>query len=287
MDWLNTMKNAIQYMEDRLDGEIDVEEAARAACSSKFHFQRMFHMLTGVTIAEYVRRRRLTLAAQDLNSSSTKVIDVALKYGYDSPESFAKAFQKLHGITPSSAREPGVKLKAYPRLSFHIALIGAKDMNYKIVDKEEFEVIGKLIRVSCRDGENLRIIPQFWKESHEQGLIRQMEELSDMSDSYGICMDFDSTQEEMSYMIAIDRIEGALPTDWVEKVIPTATWAVFESVGAMPNAIQDVWQRIYSEWFPSMGYEHAGGPELEVYPAEDASDDNYRCEVWIPIKKKS
>jgi AraC family transcriptional regulator len=286
VDWLDSMKKAIQYLEDRLDAEIDMEEAARVACSSKFHYQRMFHMLTGVTVAEYVRRRRLTLAAQDLASSSTKVIDVALKYGYDSPESFAKAFQKVHGITPSSARELGVMLKAYPRLSFHIALIGDKDMNYRIVEKEAFQVVGKLIRVSCRDGENQRRISQFWKESHEQGFIRQLEELSNNADNFGICMDFDSAKEELSYMIAIERIEGSLPADWVDKVIPAATWAVFESVGAMPNAIQNVWKQIYTEWFPSMGYEHAGGPELEVYPAEDAYDDSYRCEVWIPIKKK-
>ena len=124
MEWLDWMRNSIAYLEDHLEEKFDINEVAKAACSSKFHFQRMFQMLTGITVAEYVRRRRLTLAAQELAMTKTKVLDIALKYGYETPESFAKAFLKIHGITPSAARKSGSMLKSYPRMSFHISLTG-------------------------------------------------------------------------------------------------------------------------------------------------------------------
>jgi AraC family transcriptional regulator len=286
MEWLDAMRNAIRYIEDHLDSDFDMDEEARAARSSKYHFQRMFHMLTGVTVAEYVRRRRMTLAAQELALSKVKIIDIALKYGYESPEAFTKVFVKLHGFTPSAAREAGVKLKAYPRLSFHISMIGDQDMNYAMVEKESYPVVGKAIRVSCKNGENSREIPKFWQQSHETGLVDRLDNLNDEVETIGICMDFDEVKEELTYMIAVRNTDDHIPDGLEERVIPAATWAVFESIGPMPDAIQKVWKRIYSEWFPASAYEHAGGPELEVYPIADASDENYRCQVWIPVVKK-
>jgi AraC family transcriptional regulator len=160
LDWLTRMKNALDLIEMKLVEPLDIEEIAKAAYTSPFHFQRMFHMLTGMTLAEYIRKRKFTLAAQELATSTSKVLDIALKYGYDSPESFSKAFRKIHGITPSSARDPGVLLKAFPRISFHLTLKGDKDMDYRIVEKESFVIIGKSIQVSCKDGENFRQIPE-------------------------------------------------------------------------------------------------------------------------------
>ncbi len=143
MEWLDRMTAALNYMEDHMADCLDVADIAKAAYSSPFHFQRMFHMLTGVTVAEYIRKRRLTFAAQELVSSNARVLDVALKYGYDKPESFAKAFRKVHGISPSQARGSGASLKTFPRLSFHITLKGDKDMDYRIADKPAFKVVGK------------------------------------------------------------------------------------------------------------------------------------------------
>lgn len=120
MDWFERMNGAMSYIEDHLASEIDYEEAARIACCSSYHFQRMFSFITDVTLSEYIRRRRLTLAAFELQKGSGRVIDVALKYGYDSPNSFTRAFQSLHGVTPSLARDEGVQLKAYPRMSFQL-----------------------------------------------------------------------------------------------------------------------------------------------------------------------
>ena len=285
MESLQRMINSIEYIEEHITEQLDIGEIARNAYASTFHFQRMFHMLTGVTVTEYIRRRRMTLAAQELASSNCKVIDIALKYGYDTPESFAKAFRRMHGIAPSSARESGQRLIAYPRLSFQIYMKGDQEMNYSIMEKESFKVIGRGIRVSTVDGENLREIPLFWKEVNESGVSEQLRSMSADPLMFGICMDFSPNQEEFTYFIGVKPQHGEDPGTFIETEIPASTWAVFESVGAMPNAIQNVWKRIFSEWFPATAYEHAEGPELEVYPAGNPYDGQYRCEVWIPIIK--
>ncbi|WP_379132996.1 effector binding domain-containing protein [Paenibacillus sp. sgz500958] len=286
MEWLIRMKDALDYMEEKMDDTLRVEDIAKIACSSPFHFQRMFHMLTGVTVADYIRRRRLTLAAQELAISSTKVLDVALKYGYDSPESFAKAFRKAHGINPSAARGQGAQLKAYPRLSFHLSLKGDQEMDYTIIERDSFTVIGKSKEVSCKDGENFRLIPEFWQEANEDGTSDKLIEMGSTMDILGICMTMDHTHELLSYWIAVEGGESTDSSGYETAVIPAATWAVFTSVGPMPHAIQNVWQRIYQEWFPGTGYEHTGGPDFELYPPGDPAGEDYRCEVWIPVKKK-
>ena len=287
MESLNKMMDAINYMEMKMEEKLDIKDIANVACSSIFHFQRMFHMLTGFTVAEYVRNRKLTLAAQELAiSSNIRVIDVALKYGYDSPESFAKAFRKAHGITPSAARHPGANLKAFPCISFHLSLKGDKDMDYKIVQKEAFRVIGKAFKVSTREGENLKKIPEFWIECKSNGTCERICSIDNRQNMLGICMDFESDKEQFSYMIAIEDVNKSKDTGFETREIPAATWAVFTSIGPMPHALQKVWERIFQEWFPSTGFEHADAPELEVYLPGDPSSQDYKCEVWIPIVKK-
>jgi AraC family transcriptional regulator len=291
LEWLTRMSGSMNYIEEHLADEIDVNEAARIAFSSPFHFQRMFHMLTGVTVAEYVRKRRLTLAAQELVTTKEKIIDIALKYGYDTPESFARAFRKVHGINPSAAREPGANLKVNPRLSFQISLKGDQEMNYQIVEKPAFKVMGKGIRVSTENGENIKRIPQFWRQCYEDGYSARLEKMASPKGAtgeskLGVCLEFEPELKEFTYFIGVELTQGAPPDDLTEKTIPAATWAIFESIGPMPHAIQNLNQRIYSEWFPSTGYQHAGGIDMEVYPPGDADDENYRCEVWIPITKK-
>ncbi|WP_195573866.1 AraC family transcriptional regulator [Paenibacillus sp. 1001270B_150601_E10] len=288
MEWLNRMTNAIQYIEEHIDGELKSEDIAKIACSSTFHFQRMFLMLTDMTLAEYIRKRRLTLAAQELAMTDARVLDIALKYGYDSPESFAKAFRKAHGITPSAARQPGATLKAFPRLSFHFSLRGDQDMDYRIEQKEAFSVLGKKLRVTSIDGENLKAIPAFWNEMNSNGMSDRLCELSPESSMYGICMHMDMDTRFFDYMIAVDTpaacADELKPFDTEE--IPAATWAIFTSVGPMPDAVQKTWQRVFQEWLPATGYEHTGGPELEVYLPGDPAAADYRCEVWIPVMKK-
>ncbi|WP_299744722.1 AraC family transcriptional regulator [uncultured Rossellomorea sp.] len=285
MEMLNRMNDCLQYIEDNLDGEIETDELARLSLSSKFHFQRLFSLVTGFTVADYIRKRRLTLAAQELTNTNAKVIDVALKYGYETPESFSKAFRRAHGVSPSQVRESGTPLKAFPRISFQIQLKGEVEMDYKIEEREAFQVIGKGKRVSTCNGENLKDIPAFWNEVNTTDLDRKICEAAGNNEMLGICMEFDHPNEEFTYFIgAVKKTDNNHTLE--VKEIPAATWAVFESVGPMPHAIQIVWKRIFSEWFPSTGYEHAGGPEFELYPPGNPNDENYRCEVWVPIMKK-
>jgi AraC family transcriptional regulator len=286
LEWLIRMKNALDYMESKMTEPLRIEDIAAVAFVSPFHFQRMFSMLTGVTVADYIRKRRLTLAAQELAISKIRVLDVALKYGYDSPESFAKAFRKAHGVSPSAAREPGVQLKAFPRLSFHLSLKGDQEMDYRIVEKAAFTVIGRSMEVTTRDGENFRRIPQFWEECNADGTSDQLIQIGTADDGLGICMSMNMQKELLTYWIAVEGTPETEPQGYETAVVPAASWAVFKSVGAMPDAIQNVWQRIFQEWFPGTGYEHAGGPEFELYPPGDPSAEDYVCEVWIPVMKK-
>jgi len=286
VEWLLRMKEAIDLMESTMEKRMDIEQIARAAHSSPFHFQRMFHMLTGMTVAEYTRKRKLTLAAQELAMTSAKVLDVALKYGYDSPESFSKAFRKIHGISPSEARLPGVSLKAFPRISFHLSLKGDKDMDYRIVEKESFTLVGKTMEVSCSDGGQSHGISEFWAKSAADGTIGRIVSLVNGDTLYGVCLDMKPGTGDLTYMIAGETDSADSEAGLSLKTIPAATWAVFPCVGPIPGSIQNVFQRIFQEWFPATGYEHAGLPEMEVYPSGNTEAEDYRCEVWIPVVKK-
>lgn len=288
MEMLMNLKNAIDLMEDRMEGRLDIEELARVAYMSPFHFQRMFHMLTGMTVAEYARKRKLTLAAQELAASSAKVVDVALKYGYDSPESFAKAFRKIHGIAPSEARGPGIGLKAFPRISFHLSLKGDKDMDYRIEEKVAFGIAGACLRTTCEDGQNSREIPAFWGQSHADGTVERLEKLTDSPAILGVCLHQNPAASEFDYMIACiaDDESRAKEQGFEVRGVPAATWAIFNVVGPMPGAIQEAFNRIFSEWFPATCYEHSGGPEIELYHPGDTCAADYRSEIWIPISKK-
>jgi len=179
MNWLDKMNEAICYVEDNLAGEIDFDEVARKACCSTYHFQRMFSFITEVPLSEYIRRRRLTLAAFELQNSSVKVIELAFKYGYESPDAFTRAFQNLHGVTPTSARDMGVQLKAYPRISFHISIKGDVEMNYRIEEKESFSVFGVDTILSKVDGECYKRIPEFWLKSIEDGTVERILKAAD------------------------------------------------------------------------------------------------------------
>jgi AraC family transcriptional regulator len=147
MDLLKNMNIALQHIEENLTHDIDFKEVARLAFCSEYHFKRMFSFLSGITLSEYIRRRRLTLAAFELNNSKYRIIDIAIKYGYSSPDSFTRAFQSLHGVTPSEARNSGQSLKAYPRMTFQLSIKGGNEMNYRIEEKDAFNIVGIKKRV--------------------------------------------------------------------------------------------------------------------------------------------
>ncbi|CAG7639411.1 effector binding domain-containing protein [Paenibacillus allorhizosphaerae] len=288
MDWLKRMNNAMEYIETHLSEAIDFDKVARIACCSTYHFQRMFSFITNVPLSEYIRRRRLTLAAFELQSSGIKVIDVAFKYDYESPEAFSRAFKKMHGVMPMSARDKGVSLKAYPRLSFHISIRGDVEINYKIEEKQEFEMFGVSTLVNA-DGESPFIeIPKFWEKCISDGAVKRIRAAAGLGEHGQIhAVLYNNQGGRLSYMIGYFLPRSGLPQGFEKLQIPPQTYAIF-STGINPdgqNDIHGLWRRIWGEWFPTCDYNFANGPEFEM--TYDRGNGMYEMEVWIPVVKKS
>lgn len=280
MDTLENMKRALDYIESNLDSEIEYARIAQIALCSQYHFQRMFGFLIGIPLSEYIRRRRLTLAAFDLQNGNEKIIDIALKYGYNSPDSFSRAFMAMHGMMPSKAREKGITLKAYPRIAFSLSLKGAVEMNYRIEPKDSFAIVGIKQRFSHVEGlgEN---IGKMWRETPAE-TIGQIAGLGDGLVGVYSGMYEDNTTDY--YIAAITKKD--CPQTMCKLEIPSLTWAIFEITGPMPTAMAEIWGRIFSEWFPTSGYEHAEAAEVEWYSNGDLSSSDYKSEIWIPVIKK-
>ena len=284
MGWVESLQRAIDYMEEHMTEPVSMDQIARQANVSVFHFQRTFSILTDMPVGEYLRGRRLTLAAHELSSTDNKIIDIAYKYGYDTPEAFTKAFRRQHGLTPSDARKHLGKLKSYNRLVIQVSLKGASPMKYRIVEREGFQAVGIKQEFSLVDGENMRGIPKMWDEANSNGASDSLVELNngEIKGLLGICAGH-ADGKKMDYWIGAECTEKA-PDNMSAIEIPASRWAVFEVHGAMPDAMPKVWKQIFSEWFPSNQYEHAPSPELEVYPAGDAYRNDYYSEIWIPLK---
>ena len=283
MEWLSRMNDALSYMEDNLSGEISTEKAAQLACLSPYHFQRMFSYIAGVSLAEYLRRRRLTKAALDLQGGD-KVIDVALRYGYESPTAFNRAFQVVHGIAPSVAQRPDTMLKAFPRISFQITIKGVSEMDYRIMEKEAFRVVGVRTPLSADMEENFKNIPLFWQETISSRRVNPLLALMNTEPRglLGVSVANKSNRERYYYIcIATDQ---PVPTGMFEVDVPQHTWAIFSGSGD-PSSISDLQKRIFSEWLPTSGYEWVCSVDVEVYLDDHPTDMKY--EVWLPITKKA
>lgn len=287
MQWLNNMKDSIDYIENNLLKKIDVETVAKVALSSSYHYQRMFSMITGYSLAEYIRKRRMTLAAYDIINTKLKIIDIAFKYLYESPEAFSRAFKNIHGVSPSIARKNNHKLKSFSKISFHITIKGDVELNYRIEEKSEFNVLGIKRRISLKNQENHMTLPKFWEDVMADGTYNNLEKYSTKDRCYGIANNFDIENEAMDYFIAVDYNASHSNSENFEVVsIPSKKWVIFTATGVLPNAIIDIWKRLFTEWFPESGYEIDMGPQIEYYLEGDSSKDDYECEVWIPIVKK-
>lgn len=275
--WNEGIADAVAYIEENITEELDINKIAEKACVSGFYFQKIFRVLCGFTLGEYIRNRRLTLAAQELCSNHAKVIDVALKYGYDSPDSFARAFAAFHGINPSAAREQGNMLNSFAPLKIKLTLEGGTMLEYKIVEKSQFTVMGKSRRFNMETAYDE--IPVFWQEhmkSDGHKLVCGM---------YGICLGGEG--KSFDYLIADNYIPcNEVPDGYETRVIPAGTWAVFPCHGALPKALQDLNTKIWSEWMPSCkAYKLAGNYNIELYtPPCENPEDNY-CEIWVPVEK--
>ncbi|MFL0401771.1 GyrI-like domain-containing protein [Bacillus nitratireducens] len=290
MDSLKNMNAAMQYIEDNLTHEIDFKEVAKIAFCSEYHFKRMFSFLAGISLSEYIRCRRLTLAAFELKDSDAKVIDVAIKYGYNSPDSFTRAFQNLHGITPSKARSTSRSLKAYSPMTFQLSIQGGNEMNYRIEEKEPFQIIGIQKRVPIVFNGVNEEIASMWK-SLDPGAIQTLKSLSNIEPTGIISASTNFSEGRMEEKGELDHYIGVAttktcPEQFKQLEVAASTWAIFEAIGPFPDALQNVWGRIYSEWFPSSNYELAEGPEILWNEQKDISSPNFRSEIWVPVLKK-
>lgn len=276
-DWIEGFQASIDYIEQNLTKELDIGKIAKKAALSSFYYQRIFGAMCGMTVGEYIRERRMTLAAQELAGSDCKVIDIALKYGYDSPDSFTKAFQRFHGITPAQAREKGVNLRSLAPLHIKITLEGGTMLDYKIVEKAAFTVVG--IKKSFNSETSYKEIPKFWGE--------WASDMKGLKGMFGVCSDMDGTN--FDYWIAdLYMPWEEYPQECSTYQIPGGLWALFKCVGPLPGSMQSVNTKIWSEWLPSLKeYELAGNYSLEFYlpPAKNPADTiSY---IAIPIKKRN
>lgn len=276
MEWIDRLNRAMDYVESHLE-EPDWQEAAGIACCSPYHFQRMFALLAGVSLSEYVRRRRMSRAAADLQSGA-RILDVALNYGYSSPTAFNRAFQAVHGLPPSQAKKPGVRLKSYPPLRFAITVQGVEEMEYRIETRDAFRIVGVSAPLGPDMEENFRNVPQFWGRAAADGTIPRLAALMDGEPKglLGVCGGKDNSR----YFIA--AASSAPAADGLEEyTIPALTWAMFPGDGDGTQAIQRLQRRVVMEWLPTSGYEYAEGPDVEVYLNPECT----RFEVWIPVVK--
>ncbi len=285
MGWIEGISEAISYIEDNITEELTIESIAKQAFVSPFYFQKGFSMLCGFTVGDYIRQRRLTLAGSEIVSTDAKIIDIALKYGYDSPDSFTKAFIRFHGISPTVVRKNREMIKSFAPLKIKFSLEGGFIMDYKIIEKEAFTVMGgsKVFKYDTAKTE----IPKFWTEHFQTGKGKIV------CGMYGVCIDESMGADEFEYLIADNwNPTTETPDGFVTKVIPKHTWAVFACKGAMPKSLQDVNQKIFSEWLPNCrDYEVAAGYNVEMYTnvadyPKGNQDENYYSEIWIPVKKK-
>ena len=285
MEWLKKLGAAIDYIEDNLDKEISYDEAARIACCSPYYFQRIFSYVSGVSLAEYIRRRKMTQAAFELQRTDEKVIDIALKYGYSSPTSFNRAFQNVHGITPTAAKAMGCILQAYPSIQFRIEITGGSAMVYHIAEKQSLHIVGIRIPLTCDMEENLRIVPDFWKNTLQENQFSEICKLSNQEPNGILGISVYESPKEIYYYIGV-ATNAPAPADMYEYEIPAATWVIFENDGRFKEDVQSVFRRFYMEWLPFSGYKYAELPDIEVYPICDSQLAHGHSKVWIAIKEE-
>ena len=281
MEWIQGMNAAVNFIEEHILEDPDLDKLGKLAGCSPHHFQRIFTYIGGVTLTEYLRRRRMSLAAVDLKDENAKVIDIALKYGYDSPTAFNRAFQSIHGISPTQARDNKVALKAFPPIVFQMTVRGTQEMNYRIEKRDAFRVVGKRIALKPTLEENFKITPGFWQQSAIDGTIEKLAGMMD-TDLLGLMgVSTCNAQDDWEYYIAVATTKE--DDSFEEFMIPSSTWAVFYQEGPLLK-VQELEARIVTEWLPTRGYEYANAPEIEMYYNPDP--DKARYEIWLPIVRK-
>lgn len=285
---MERLNEAMASVEQQLEGEVDVRRASQIALMSEHHFRRMFSTLAGMSVSEYVRRRRMTLAAASVVAASEPLQDLAIRFGYRSADAFSRAFKAVHGVGPEGARCPGVVLRSQPRLTFTITIEGSTTMNYRIVEKDAFTLVGLRTRIPLiYEGVNPTAA-----EFAERISDKQWARIADLSDQepVGALSVHDaispSREEgtELDYYVAAAR-SGPVPEDLDRLDVPALRWLVLESNGAFPVALQELWPKAFGDWFPANPYQSVSGPEMVVTEFADDEQTHGRYELWIPVEK--
>ncbi|OPC82377.1 AraC family transcriptional regulator [Embleya scabrispora] len=283
---LEQLNQALDHIESHLDRDIDVAELSRIAMTSEYHLRRLFSALAGMPLSEYIRRRRLTLAAAEVLAGERTLLEVAVRHGYSSGEAFARAFRAVHGVGPGEARRTGAALSAQPRMSFRLVVEGSSSMRYRIVHKDAFHVVGKRARVPLvHEGVNPAIAA--FVGGIDQETTARIKSLSDQ-DPDGIVAVTDDLDPSRAEGTELDYWHGVVtsnqvPDDLDALAVPAGTWAVFENSGPYPQALQYLWRDIFTQWFPSNPYRSRPGPEiLRVRPTQDGTRAD--AALWIPVE---
>ena len=280
MEWIDRLNEAMDYIEAHLTDKMDYDRLSQIACCSSYHFQRMFSYMAGMPLSEYIRRRKMSLAAVDLQGGDAKISDVAAKYGYSSPTAFNRAFQSIHGIAPSVVRAESVSVKSFPPITFRIIVKGVGEMNYRIETKEAFRITGVSVPLEKETEKNFAVIPSKWQEVSVNGTLQRLIQMMDSEPMGVLGVSTCNGEEAWRYYIAVSSSKEGEGLE--EYIVPAATWAIFPGEGTN-ESIQELERRIVTEWLPTSGYEYADAPDIEVYISPDPQNAKY--EVWIPVVK--
>jgi AraC family transcriptional regulator len=276
MEWVDRMNHVIDYLEAHLSDEMDLEEISRIMACPYSVFQRSFAPITGIQLSEYLRRRRLSCAAYDLQNSDQRILDIAVKYGYDSADAFTAAFKRMHGITPQEARKPDASLKFYARLTFTFMITGVNEMNYRVLEREAFHVLG-IRRITPYGGGT-------WAIVKSDGTAEELRKISGHPCDLGLCFGFDQ-EGNNDYMCGIEY-EGEDIPGFDRYQYPAATWLVFPSKGTISSGVLgQTWKRIYGEFMPQSEYQQLDLPTIEKYIEWDEASDTCSVDIFIPVHK--
>ncbi|MEV0303233.1 AraC family transcriptional regulator [Streptomyces prasinus] len=283
---LERLNQAMEHIERHLDQRIEAADLARITATSEYHFRRLFSALAGIPLSEYVRRRRLTVAGAEVLAGDRTLLEIAVRYGYTSGEAFARAFRAVHGVGPGEARRSGASLRSQQRLSFRLTVEGNSSMRYRIVEKDEFRVVGRKARVPLvHEGMNPALVD--FIRGIGQETLQRMRNLSDQEPRgiVGVSVNLDPSRAEgteLDYHHGVVT-RAAAPEDMDVLTVPAGTWAVFESSGPFPQTLQYLWRDVFTQWFPSNPYRSRPGPEiLRTLLSPDAAQAD--AELWIPVE---
>ena len=294
MDILTQLNRAMAYIEEHIADDLALADVSSVTAYSPFHFGRLFYYIADMPLSEYIRRRKLSMVAMALQSGSTKVIDLAVMYGYDSADSFTRAFVRQHGVPPSAARQSGVRLTIFPPLTFQITIKGVQAMNWRIEEKEAFEVFGiEMMIKNVLNPDETGEITAFWMESQANGSIDKLIAQGGRSDlmGFGAYVEGVEHMDECPFLICLVAEPGRDTSGFQVWSVPAASWAVFRSDELDENPLNrephkemhKLFARAYTEWFSTSGYERFPGPDLCVYGMTDSG--KYHVEAWIPVVK--